>query len=158
MASGKQCDETSLEGFLKLKPGSKCTLMTTRALSPDRILTIWSHPWQVISCVTTAWSCERFLRMKLADPPALTFSGMKLPNIRISACSARHHHRLMPKQVRNCHQVQRKNPRREQQAACTICRNQKAIHMTYDGPCSFSQNVTCVIRSDAVFVTTFIYL
>ena len=44
---------------LKVSSGSKWTLTTTRFRHPDRMLTMWSRPWQVTTCVTTASSGKR---------------------------------------------------------------------------------------------------
>ena len=50
----RQCDGAFRESSARSNRASKCTLMTTRRASPDCIVTIWSCPGQVISCVTTA--------------------------------------------------------------------------------------------------------
>ena len=51
-------------------------VMITKTNSPDRIDTVWSRP-------STACFGTRFSRVKMADPPALTLSLMKVPNFEI---------------------------------------------------------------------------
>ena len=56
---------------LKIKSGPKCTLMTTRTFSPNRILTIRSRPWQVISCVTNTLSDKMVLANENSRPASV---------------------------------------------------------------------------------------
>ena len=54
--------------LLKVSSGSKWTMTKTRFRHPDRVFTIWSRPWQVTSCVTTASSRKNSLPMHIAEP------------------------------------------------------------------------------------------